>query len=116
MRDDGRSEELARAEETEPGTEYARRRGARLEAAEREVRRFRKVGLVRIGLLASMVVLAWLAYGGLVAWWWLIVPAVVFFALADVQDRITQARRRAERAAAYYEQGLARLEDDWAGR
>jgi hypothetical protein len=116
MREDGRSEELTEAEETEPGAEYARRRGARLSAAEREVRRFRKVGLVRIALLASTVVLAWLAYSGLVSWWWLIAPAVVFFVLADTQDRITQARRRAERAAAYYEQGLARLDDDWAGK
>ncbi len=111
-----RSDELTAAEEIGPRVEYARRREARVEAAEREVRRFRKVGLVRIGSLALAAALAWLAYGGLVAWWWLILPAAVFFVLADVQDRITQARRRAERAAAYYEQGLARLDDDWAGK
>src|SRR5215212_6362384 len=98
--------ETAGGRETEPGVEYARRREARVEAASREVRRFRKVGLVRIGLLASAAALAWLAYGGLVAWWWLTLPAAVFFALADVQDRITRARRRAERAAEYYGQGL----------
>ena len=33
-----------------------------------------------------------------------------------VQDRITQARRRSERAAALYDQGLDRLDDRWAGR
>ncbi len=99
-----------------PGAEYERRRAARLEAAAREAQRFRKVGLVRIGSLVAGVALAWLAYSGLVAWWWLILPGAVFFALADVQDRITRARRRAERAAAYYEQGLARLDDDWTGK
>ncbi|HEY0375351.1 MAG TPA: hypothetical protein VGC87_00160 [Pyrinomonadaceae bacterium] len=114
--EDGRSDDLTETKETEPGAEYARRRGARVEEAAREVRRFRKVGLVRIGLLALGAVLAWLAYGGMVAWWWLIAPAIVFLVLADVQDRITHARRRAERAAAYYEQGLARLDEDWAGK
>src|ERR1044071_985843 len=108
--EDERSDELTEGRATEPGVEYARRREARLAAAAREVRRFPKVGLVRIGLLALGVALAWLAYSGLVAWWWLILPAAVFFALADVQDRITRARRGAERAAAYYAQGLARLD------
>lgn len=114
--ENGRSDELTEAEETDPRTEYARRREARLAGAAREVRRFRKVGLVRIGLLALGAVLAWLAYGGLVSWWWVLLPTAVFFVLADVQDRITRARRRAERAAEYYEQGLARLDDDWAGK
>jgi len=112
---DGRSD-LKEVQGTEPRVEYERRRAARLAAAEREMQRFRKVGLVRIGLLALGLALVWLAYSGLVAWWWWIVPAAVFFVLADVQDRISQARRRAERAAAYYEQGLARLDDDWAGK
>ena len=115
VEDDGLGE-LMEGQAGEPRAEYERRREARLEAAAREAQRFRKVGLVRIGLLAAGVVLAWLAYSGLLSWWWLIVPAAVFFALADVQDRITRARRRAERAAAYYEQGLARLDDDWAGK
>ena len=106
----------AEVPETDPAGEYARRREARLAAAAREALRFRKVGLARIGLLAACAVLAWLAYSGIVSWWWLILPAAAFFVLADVQDRITQARRRSERAARFYEQGLARLEDDWAGK
>lgn len=114
--ENGHLSELTEGQETDPRAEYARRREARLAAAAREVRRFRKVGLVRIGLLALGVALAWLAYGGLVSGWWLILPAAGFFVLADVQDRISQARRRAERAAAYYEEGLARLDDDWAGK
>ncbi|MBA3356285.1 MAG: DNA mismatch repair protein MutS [Pyrinomonadaceae bacterium] len=77
---------------------------------------FRKVGVLRLTLLATGLVLAWPAFKGLVAWWWLLPVVVVFFALAQVQARITQARRRCERAAALYEQGLARLDDRWAGK
>ncbi|HYG82975.1 MAG TPA: hypothetical protein VD861_21440, partial [Pyrinomonadaceae bacterium] len=89
--EDGRSKELAEGRETDPRVEYARRRDARLEAAAREARRFRKVGLARISSLALGLALVWLAYGGVVAWWWWIGPAAVFFVLADVQDRISQA-------------------------
>ena len=39
-----------------------------------------------------------------------------FLALAVVQDRITKTRRRCERAVALYNQGLARLDDLWAGK
>ncbi|HWS99378.1 MAG TPA: hypothetical protein VN256_03825, partial [Pyrinomonadaceae bacterium] len=60
---DGRSD-LKEVQGTEPRVEYERRRAARLAAAEREMQRFRKVGLVRIGLLALGLALVWLAYSG----------------------------------------------------
>jgi MutS domain V len=98
-----------------PRVEYARRGEARRAEAARQMRRFRKVGIVRLALLAAGLALGLLALKGLISWWWLLPPAAVFFALADVQERITRARRRAERAAALYDQGLARLDDRWAG-
>jgi hypothetical protein len=101
--------------ETEARIEYARRRKERLAEAARRVKRFRAVGIWRLALLAAGLVLAWLALKGVTSWWWLIPPMVIFFALADVQARITLKRRRCERAAAYYEQGLARLDELWAG-
>jgi hypothetical protein len=104
------------ATEEEPGIEYARRTEARRGESVRQMRRFRKAGILRLGLLTIGLVLAWLAYKGQVSWWWLLPPTALFLVLADVQQRITQARRRCERAAAHYEQGLARLDDLWAGR
>jgi hypothetical protein len=100
----------------QPRIEYARRREARSEEATRQMQRFRKVGILRLALLVVGVALVWLAFKGLVSWWLVLPTAALFLFLADVQERIAQARRRCERAAAYYEQGLARLDDLWAGR
>lgn len=97
-----------------PRIEYQQRIEARLAEAARQMRRFRHVGIVRLTVLAIAGVLAWLAYNGL-SIWWLLPPVAVFLALALVQQRIAEARRRCERAAALYEQGLARLDDRWAG-
>ncbi|HEX8424023.1 MAG TPA: hypothetical protein VF634_11455, partial [Pyrinomonadaceae bacterium] len=99
----------------EPRNEYARRRDARLAEAERRLRRFRTVGILRLAVLVAGLALGWFVYAGLAAWWWLLPPVVGFLVLADMQQRLTQARRRCERAAGLYEQGLARLDDRWAG-
>ena len=97
-----------------PGAEYARRRDARLASAEAHASRFRKFGVLRLASLAALLAVGWLAFGGLPLWW-LLPPAAAFLWLADAQARVTQARRRCERAAAFYERGLARLDDLWAG-
>ncbi len=99
----------------EPRVEYARRRDERLAEAAARMRRFRMFGIVRLVALVLAIAAGWLVYGGLAAWWWLLPPLIGFLVLADMQQRITEARRRCERAATLYEQGLARLDDRWAG-
>ncbi len=47
--------------------------------------------------------------------WTLLPPAAGFAALVVWHDRVIRARARAERAAAFYERGLARLEARWIG-
>ncbi|MBA2733254.1 MAG: DNA mismatch repair protein MutS, partial [Acidobacteria bacterium] len=99
----------------EPRVEYARRREARTAETARQEQRFRKVGILRLALLAAGLVLVWFAFKGLAAWW-LLPPVAAFLILGEVQARITQERRRSERAAALYEEGLDRLNDLWAGK
>jgi MutS domain V len=99
----------------EPRIEYAERRDARLAEAARRMQRFRTLGILRLAALVVGLALGWLAYTGSVAWWWLLPPVVGFLVLADMQQRLTQARRRCVRAAGLYEQGLLRLDDQWAG-
>lgn len=106
---------LTREQPEEPRIEYTRRRAARLEEAAERWRRFRMFGIARLAVLAFGIVLAWLVYAGQARWWWLLPPLIGFIILADMQQRITRSRRRCERAAALYDEGLARLDDRWAG-
>lgn len=106
---------LTENQTTEPRVEYTSRIEARLAEAARHMQRFRRVGIVRLSILAVLPVLGWFALSGLSAWW-LLLPVIGFLALAPVQQNITEARRRCERGAALYQQGLARLDDHWAGK
>ena len=66
--------ELSEDQGAEPGIEYKRRREARLAAAARQIQRFRKVGILRLALLAAVLVMGWLALKGLASWWWVLLP------------------------------------------
>jgi hypothetical protein len=100
---------------TDPRTEYLRRIDERRASTTRLMQRFRKIGFIRLGFLAVGLILLWFVVLADLSAWWLVFPAIVFIALGRVQARITEARLRCERAARLYEQGLARLDDRWAG-
>jgi hypothetical protein len=46
---------------------------------------------------------------------WILLPVVLYVLLAVLHERTLRARRRAESAAAFYQRGIARIEDRWAG-
>ena len=98
----------------QPRVEYLRRIEKRRAEAAQHMRLFRKVGIVRLALLAVEAVIFWRTFEGL-SRWWLLPPAALFLILARVQSRINVARDCCARAIAFYEQGLARLDDRWAG-
>ncbi len=99
---------------TDPRSEYLRRIDERRAEAARQFQRFRKIGFVRLAVLAIGLIMLWPVFNGLSAWW-LVLPGVLFVALGRVQARITEARLRCERGASLYEQGIARLDDRWIG-
>ena len=79
-------------------------------------RRHGHLANLRLVTVVVTVVLAWLVFGrhalpaaGLLA------PVGVFVALALAHDRVLQTRARARRAVTFYERGLARIGDKWAG-
>jgi hypothetical protein len=47
--------------------------------------------------------------------WWLLVPVAAFIAIAAYHSRILRRRDLAQRAVAFYQNGLARIEDRWTG-
>ena len=99
-----------------PLEEYRRRLAAcrRVEAAEQ--RAHVRIGNARLATMTLAAVVAWMALGShTLSAWWLAAPAAAFLVLIVWHDRVLTRRQRAARAAAFYEQGLARLTDTWAG-
>jgi hypothetical protein len=99
----------------DPRREYTQRIDLRLAEAATHFQRFRRVGFIRLAFVVLALVLAILVFNGL-SFWWLLVPVIGFFAFAPLQQRITEQRKRSERAAALYRKGLERLDDRWAGK
>jgi hypothetical protein len=96
--------------------EYALRRKLRM----RRVSGYEKIH-IHIGNLRLLLALL----AGLVLWasiyrhafspWWILLPIAAFAGLAIYHARILRAQELARRAVAFYENGLARLEDRWHG-
>ena len=79
-------------------------------------RRADRVSTARLATFAVGAVLAWGAvFGGWMSSWWLSLPVLVFIGLVVVHDRELAAGDRVARAVAWYEHGIARLEDRWPG-
>ena len=99
-----------------PIVEYRHRLAARQAAAARYERLHIRLGNARLAVLGAGGILLWLTFGmHVVAAAWLLAPLLVFAVLVVCHDRVLRARTRMQRAAAFYELGIARLTDTWAG-
>jgi hypothetical protein len=79
--------------------------------------RSRQLGNARLITGLAAVAIAGLAIGaGVISPWWLLVPVVVFVALAILHDRADKRRDTALRGTTYYERALARMENRWVGK
>ena len=99
-----------------PLGEYQERLTGRRVVAERLEKLFRGIGNARLAVALAGFVLAFFVFGEtVVSAWWLIVPAGMFIALVVVHARVVERLEQAKRAVAFYEAGIARLENRWAG-
>ena len=100
----------------DPREEYARRLDERRVSLAGEEKRHRTFGYLRLLVVLSAAVTAVAAFDWeVLSGWWLLVSAVVFFALGGVLQRIETERTKLSRADAFYERALARLDGRWAG-
>ncbi len=71
----------------------------------------------RLVCFVAFVVVGWLAFGthslGAI---WIALPSLAFIVLVIAHDRILRREERASRVRRFFEEGIARLEDRWAGR
>jgi hypothetical protein len=101
---------------SQPMAEYVRRLDERRQTVARLARQEVLVGNSRVLVFVAGLVVAGLAFwAGVLSGWWLVLPGVALLALMVLYDRIGRRARHAERAVAFYERGIARLEDRWSG-
>jgi hypothetical protein len=95
---------------------YSRRFKQRSAEAARYERTAERVSNARLVVFGAGVALAWLVWESkLLPALWMLLPVAAFVWLMLLHDRILKSQRAAERAAALYGKGLARLENRWAG-
>jgi hypothetical protein len=99
-----------------PSEEYNRRLEARNKLVEHYKRLDHLIGNLRLVTGIVFFLMLWLAAGpGVFSGWWLLLPVGVFIVLVARHERVRALGRRTQRAAAFYERGLARIEDRWMG-
>ncbi|HEY7329758.1 MAG TPA: hypothetical protein VH592_19140 [Gemmataceae bacterium] len=109
--------EASQAVSSPPAKEYAQRLDSRRRRTMQLARQERLLGYSRllVGLIGLVVLL--LAFGAhWLSAWWLLLPIVAYSVLLFYHERVTRAWHRSLRAVVFYENGLARLRDDWKGR
>lgn len=103
-------------ERHDPRAEYSRRFTAwRTKAAELEALEGR-ISIWRFVAFGAAILIAWVGFDtALFPGWLMVVPIGVFVFLLFKHDTVIRARKQAQRAAAFYDGGIARLEDRWHG-
>lgn len=101
---------------TNPKPVYAKLRKERRTEADRHRFKADWISRGRLANFAVGFVVAWFTWGTpLLSPWWMVVPVSTFVGLVIVHDGVLRRWRRNASAASFYERGLARLENQWAG-
>jgi hypothetical protein len=100
-----------------PHQEYAERRAERQLRAALLERRERTIAYARVAVFLAALAVGGLAFGAhALSGWWLTLPVLAFSALLVLHEKVTRELHRARRAVAFYDAGLARLENTWRGQ
>ena len=101
---------------THPRDEYSRRLALQEDAFHKQDRRHIRFGNAKLATVALGIVLILLVVSHKsVPGWVLVFPAAAYLVLAIAHELTLRSRSRAERVAAFYEAGIARIEDRWSG-
>lgn len=99
-----------------PVQEYSQRLKDREDRVAHRERIHIRIGTIRLVLALVAVVIAW---GSLrehtCSPWWMVLPLIAFLFIAAYHSRVLRSRDLAQRGVAFYKNGLARIEDRWAG-
>jgi len=99
-----------------PSEEYVVRLRDRESRVANLEKRHIRLGNVRLLLALIVVVMVWASFWGHhLSPWWLALPIAAFVGIAAYHSRILRALELAGRAVTFYKNGLARIDDRWAG-
>ena len=98
-----------------PGDEYRARLAGRQASCRALARRDRLLSRARLLTFVTEAALVALWWRGAVAAGWLALPAILFAVLLHRHARVIRALDEAQRSVSFYEHGLGRIEDRWAG-
>ena len=95
---------------------YLARLDARQEDFESHNRLYSRIAWIRLAIAVALGIVVWLIFWqGVLTPWWLLAPPAAFLVLMTVHSRIERRRRQIVQAIGFYQRGLARIEDRWAG-
>jgi hypothetical protein len=99
-----------------PFDEYKGHRRAREIRVEEFERTHIRLGNLRLLLAATTAILLWMSLRQhVLSALWTLCPVAAFGAIAAWHSRVLRSQELAKRAVAFYDRGLARIEDRWAG-
>jgi hypothetical protein len=102
---------------SDPKAEYHERRQHWQAEVTRLARQHLTLGNIRLLVFFVGVALWWFAIRpGILSGWWLLLPVAAFVVLVLFHQGVRAKARRAKRAVAFYDQGVARIEDRWSGK
>ena len=99
----------------DPGDVYRTRLIDRRLVHERQIRRDRQFSFARLAVFAVAVLVLVLAWRQALNVWVILLPIVAFIVLVRRHEEVIRRRDEAARSIAFYERGIARIEDRWWG-
>ena len=106
---------MPQADILDPRAEYTRRLAGHEHLAAQLDRRHIRAGNIKLAIVAAAVVIAVLILNRWLSPYWILLPFALFILFLVLHERILRAKSHAETAAALYRNGLARIDDKWAG-
>lgn len=100
---------------TDPSTEYNRRLNERRTWLQKEEARSHNFWRWRRIVFVGGIILLLATLAGWTPAWLLAIPVITFIALMAFHERVKRQHELAQRAVQFYERGLSRIEDRWAG-
>jgi hypothetical protein len=100
----------------QPRAEYSQRVESRQQTVAAKEALHKRIGNAKLAIVVATIVVLWLSLKDeVISTYWLALPIVIYAALALAHEFALRALAHARTAVAFYQRGIARIEDRWPG-